>query len=56
MSGMISMIVAVLCGAAMSWFAIDLYNKRGIPQAKKLMFASFLYLPIVLLALVLDKL
>ena len=55
MSGLVSMVIAVLCGMGMSWFAKDLYNKRGIPQAKKLMFASFIYLPIVLLVFVLDK-
>lgn len=55
MSGSVSMVIAVVCGMAMSWFALDLYNKRGIPQAKKLMFASFVYLPIVFLVYVLDK-
>jgi len=55
MSGVISMIIAAICGLGMTWLAMDLYRGRERAQAKKLMFASFIYLPVVLLSFVLDK-
>lgn len=56
MSGIVSLVGSALLGLGMVWFAFSLYRGRGIAEARKLMFASFFYLPLVLLIFVLDKL
>lgn len=55
-TGMVSAIVLVLSAAFMIWRNGQLLRDCSIPSAKRLMFASFLYLPIIQLALVFDKL
>ena len=40
------MILVTLVGLAFTWYAIDLYRKRTDESALKLMFASFVYLPV----------
>jgi len=55
-TGMVAMVVAVLAGVVMLVPAWRLYQSRDVRDARKLMFASFIYLPIVQLAYVLDKL
>jgi len=55
-TGMAAMVVAVLAGVVMLVPAWRLYLSRDARDARKLMFASFIYLPIVQLAYVLDKL
>lgn len=54
-TGMVAMVVAVLAGVVMLVPAWRLYRSRDVRDARKLMFASFIYLPIVQLAYVLDK-
>ncbi|MEM7102649.1 MAG: heme o synthase [Bacteroidota bacterium] len=54
-TGLISAIVVGITGAWFSWKAFELYKKMTRKAALGLMFSSFLYLPIVLIALVLDK-
>lgn len=54
-SGIISGIVSVLAALIFMYFAVKLYRTCSNNDAKVLMFASFLYLPVVLLAYVLDK-
>lgn len=48
--------VAVACGLVMLVPAIRLFRSRDTMDARKLMFASFIYLPVVQIAYVLDKL
>ncbi len=54
-SGIISGIVSVLAALAFLYLAVKLYRSCTDKDAKVLMFASFLYLPVVLLAYVIDK-
>ncbi len=46
--------VSLLGGILFTWFAVELYMKQDIPSAKKVMFTSFIYLPIIQLALLFD--
>ena len=54
-TGVISGIVAVVAGIIFTKQAIDLYRSLSAEDAKKLMFGSFVYLPAVQLAYLLDK-
>ncbi len=56
LTGWISMVIAVLAGALMLVPALKLYFTRDKADARKLMFASFIYLPVVQIAYVLDRL
>ncbi|MBK8845709.1 MAG: protoheme IX farnesyltransferase [Bacteroidetes bacterium] len=44
-----------LAGGWLLYLSINLYRHCSIESARKLMFASFVYLPIILLALVIDR-
>lgn len=54
-SGYLSLALITATGFVFLWYAWRLYKSCEVKQAKQLMFFSFLYLPVVLLALVLDK-
>jgi protoheme IX farnesyltransferase len=54
--GPMAMMVAVICGVVMLVPAVRLFLSQDKADARKLMFASFLYLPVVQLAYVLDRL
>jgi heme o synthase len=54
-TGITSGIIAMLAGLVMTYFAFRLYKTCDNKDAKRLMFASFLYLPLVQLAYLLDK-
>jgi protoheme IX farnesyltransferase len=54
-SGIISTIVIVLCGIALFIQAVKLYRSCNLKDARKLMFYSIIYNPVVLLALFIDK-
>lgn len=54
-SGVWSAMVAVACGVVMLVPAIRLFRSRDKKDARMLMFASFIYLPVVQIAYVLDK-
>ncbi len=54
-SGMISGIVGILGGLMLSYYSLRLFKSCEIKDAKKLMFASFIYLPMVQLAYLIDK-
>lgn len=54
-TGLTSGIIAILAGLAMTYFAFRLYKTCDNKDAKRLMFASFLYLPLVQIAYLLDK-
>ncbi|MCB0765419.1 MAG: protoheme IX farnesyltransferase, partial [Flavobacteriales bacterium] len=53
--GEVAMGTAVVLGLVMVIPALRLFRSMEIADARRLMFASFLYLPIVQLAYVLDK-
>ncbi|MCS7017571.1 MAG: heme o synthase [Cytophagales bacterium] len=55
-SGTISAIVATICGILFLWQSIYLMRKLSDQAALRIMFGSFLYLPIVQIAYLLDKL
>ncbi len=54
-SGIVGMWVAVACGVLYFMASFNFYRKNDKKSAKTLMYTSFAYLPIVLLALILDK-
>ena len=56
MVGNAALIVALAAGAGFLWLAIRLYRTLEMADARRLMFGSFLYLPVVQIAYVLDKL
>lgn len=56
MSGQTSMWILVICNVAMVIQSIRLYNEMNAKAARRVMFSSYIYLPIVLLALLADKL
>lgn len=53
--GLTSGIIAIAAGTVLSWYAFRLYRTCDNKDAKRLMFASFLYLPLVQIAYLLDK-
>jgi protoheme IX farnesyltransferase len=55
-SGMLSLIIVTLANVFMVWRCIQLYRNMDVPSARRVMFGSYIYLPIVLLALLADKL
>ena len=55
MVGNVAFAVAVVAGLGFSWFALRLLATQSHEAARNLMFASFLYLPLVQIVYVLDK-
>jgi len=55
MTGIVSAIIAILFGMLMCIPAYNLYRTLNIKYAKQLMFGSFLYLPLILIVYLLDK-
>lgn len=55
MSGYIGMATAIVCGIAYFIAAVLFFKHNDYKSAKRLMFTSFIYLPVVLLALLIDK-
>jgi protoheme IX farnesyltransferase len=56
MSGMVSLIVVLMANIYMLWRCITLFKRMDISAARGVMFSSYIYLPVVLLALLADKL
>ena len=54
-TGVVSAVVELLCGLVFLFQALNLFRECTVPAARKLMFGSFFYLPVVLLALYLDR-
>ncbi len=54
-TGITSGIIAMFAGLVMTYFSFRLYKTCDNKDAKRLMFASFLYLPLVQIAYLLDK-
>ncbi len=55
MSGNISLIVVLVANIFMIATCIRLYREMTIQAARRVMFGSYIYLPVVLLALLIDK-
>jgi protoheme IX farnesyltransferase len=55
MTGMVSLILVAIANIFMVWRCIQLYRNMGVPSARRVMFSSYIYLPIVLLGLLADK-
>ena len=56
MQGKVYLVTAILAGGFYLWRAIQFGRKLDVPSAKKLFFASIIYLPVLLIALVANKL
>jgi protoheme IX farnesyltransferase len=55
LAGPVYLVGAILLGSAYLWYAIQFAKRLDIPSAKKLFLASILYLPLMLILLVADK-
>jgi protoheme IX farnesyltransferase len=56
MSGIVSLIIVLLANLFMVGRCVNLYRQMNAQAARKVMFGSYIYLPVVLLALLADKL
>jgi protoheme IX farnesyltransferase len=56
MSGLVSLVIVALANLAMLWQSVQLFRNMDVASARKVMFGSYIYLPVVLLALLADKL
>lgn len=54
-TGIVSGIIAIMGGLMLCYFSFRLYKTCDNKDAKRLMFASFIYLPVVQLAYLIDK-
>lgn len=52
--GYLTAAVSLVCGLVFCWFSIGLLRKLDINSAKRVMFGSFIYLPVVQLLLLFD--
>ena len=55
LTGLTSAVIAVVAALLFTYQAYKLLKHLDIPQAKRLMFASIIYLPVVQLAYMFDK-
>jgi len=53
--GMIGLVLVLLGNLFMLWRCVSLYQKMDVASARRVMFGSYLYLPVVLLALLMSK-
>jgi protoheme IX farnesyltransferase len=56
MSGMVSLVVVFLANVGMVGQCVRLYREMSVNAARRVMFSSYIYLPVVLLALLANKL
>lgn len=54
-TGLVYLVGALVLGLAFLWFAIQFARHMTIPRARQLFFVSILYLPLLLVMMVLDK-
>jgi protoheme IX farnesyltransferase len=54
-TGWVSAIIILICGIVFLYQALLLYKNSDVTAARKLMFGSFFYLPVVQLALYFDR-
>jgi protoheme IX farnesyltransferase len=55
LTGQVSMWIVMVCNIFMVVQSVRLYNDMDVKAARRVMFSSYIYLPIVLLALLADK-
>lgn len=55
MSGLVSLVIVAMANLFMVWQCIRLYREMNVKAARRVMFSSYIYLPIVLLSLLADK-
>ena len=55
LSGIISLGIVLLANGFMVWRCVQLYRTMTVAAARRVMFGSYIYLPVVLLALLADK-
>lgn len=55
MSGIVSFWIVLLANLLLVWLCVDLYRKMTLNAARRVMFGSYIYLPVVLLALLVNK-
>ena len=55
MIGIVSQAIVALANVFMVWKCVQLYRNMNVSSARKVMFSSYIYLPVVLLALLGDK-
>jgi protoheme IX farnesyltransferase len=55
MSGAVSLVIVAAANLFMLWQCIRLYREMDVRAARRVMFSSYIYLPVVLLALLADK-
>lgn len=53
--GIISVVLVIVANVFMLMRCIKLYQKMDVPSARRVMFGSYMYLPVVLLALLMSK-
>lgn len=56
MSGLVSLVIVFIANLLMIWQSVRLYQEMEVKAARRVMFSSYIYLPVVLLALLADKL
>ncbi len=55
MSGIISLVIVSVANFVMFWQCIRLFKEMDVKAARRVMFGSYIYLPVVLLSLLADK-
>jgi len=55
MTGMVSLIIVAVCNLLMVWQCVRLYRNMDVGSARRVMFSSYIYLAVVLLTLLADK-
>ncbi|WP_431212602.1 hypothetical protein ACQ86N_44095 [Puia sp. P3] len=55
MSGLVSMVVVLIANLFMVGICVRLYREMTVKAARRVMFGSYIYLPVVLLALLANK-
>lgn len=55
-SGAVSLVIIIAANLGMVWQCVRLYREMDVKAARRVMFSSYIYLPIVLIALYADKL
>jgi protoheme IX farnesyltransferase len=55
-SGLVSAVIVFIANLLMVWQSVRLYRQMELKAARRVMFSSYIYLPVVLLALLGDKL
>jgi protoheme IX farnesyltransferase len=56
MTGIISLVIVAIANLFMLWQCLRLFQQMDVKAARRVMFSSYIYLPVVLLALLADKL